>query len=266
VGMLAACWGDMKKTSGWSGTCESHSTRRSLCSHNAAELGRRKVLRAARELDSDCRLLVGQLICLFKQPNLCPAMRWLLSWLPFLGGLWMEPRKRWQVLRALVSVARLWRAVSEPGAALPWRVHACYSGGCPRRGLGCELQPGYLFQVLVHETTEASVRDATRFSRRHLMIHDTSRGREGDVQALSVSIQAAPLIDPVQREAFRRFSIDLAAETNSFYAEADDEEATYGTAARQKRRPSVLGTPLITKRPVPENGWGCPSGRNGGHP
>jgi hypothetical protein len=97
------------------------------------------------------------------------------------------------------------------------------------------------------------------------MIHDTSLGREGDVQTLSVSIQAAPLIDPVQREAFRRFFIDLAAETNSFYAEAKDEEATYGTAERQKRRPSVLGTPLTTKRPVPENGWGCPSGRHGGH-
>jgi hypothetical protein len=51
------------------------------------------------------------------------------------------------------------------------------------------------------------------------MIHDTSRGREGDVQTLSVSIRAAPLIDPVQREAFRRLFIDLAAETNSFHAE-----------------------------------------------
>jgi hypothetical protein len=71
------------------------------------------------------------------------------------------------------------------------------------------------------------------------IIHDTSRGREGDVQTLSVSIQAAPLIDPVQRETFRRFFIDLAAETK-------DQEATYGTAERQKHRPSVLGTPLIT--------------------
>lgn len=96
-------------------------------------------------------------------------------------------------------------------------------------------------------------------------LHDTPRGREGDVQTLSVSVQAAPLIYPVQREAFRRFFIDLAAETNSFYAEAKDEEATYGTAERQKRRPSLLGTAPITRKPVPENGWGCPSGRHGGH-
>lgn len=66
------------------------------------------------------------------------------------------------------------------------------------------------------------MRDATRISRRHLMIHDTSRGREGDVQTPSVSIQAAPLTDPVQRETFRRFCIDLEIETNSFYAEAKD--------------------------------------------
>lgn len=64
---------------------------------NAAERGRRKVLRAARGLVSDCRLLVCLLICLFTRPVLCRAMRWLLSWLPFLGWLWMEPRKRWQV-------------------------------------------------------------------------------------------------------------------------------------------------------------------------
>jgi hypothetical protein len=41
--MVAACR-DIKKTSGWSGTCESRATRRSLCSHNAAKRGARKEL------------------------------------------------------------------------------------------------------------------------------------------------------------------------------------------------------------------------------
>lgn len=54
---------------------------------NAAERGRRKGRRAAPGSATDCRLLVCLLICLFTWPILCRAMRWLLSWLPFLGWL-----------------------------------------------------------------------------------------------------------------------------------------------------------------------------------
>lgn len=96
-----------------------------------------------------------------------------------------------------------------------------------------------MFQVLIHGNTEASVRDAIRFTRRHLPEALSANygwsgnlKRDGDQafidvsttssKALSVSLHAAPLTDPVQREAFRRFFIDFSTETNSFYAEAKD--------------------------------------------
>jgi hypothetical protein len=73
------------------------------------------------------------------------------------------------------------------------------------------------------------------------MVHDTSAGREGDVQALSATLQASPLFDPFQREAFRRFFIDLATETASSYAEAkvDDRYIWNGRKATASLKRSL---------------------------
>jgi hypothetical protein len=130
---------------------------------------------------------------------------------------------------------------------------------------------GSLFQTFIglfHDLVNGWSTSATRLYPLHFisfptlfgdnMIHDTSLGREGDVQTLSVSIQAAPLIDPVQREAFRRFSIDLATETNSFYAEAKDEDGYVWNGRKAKASPKRSWDPAYYQETSPGKWLGLP--------